>query len=205
MDGIELLWKRAEDDEKWVFANRVISLSPFVTFFFLIFQIIAKLTLSIKCVVHLNLIFMVSHLREMKVLVQFRCPVILVILICHLIVEIFDYLFVDFGLAKLSNDITTHVSAPVMGTFGHDELYIFMYMAPEYASSGKLTDRSDVFLFGVLLLDLVTGRRTVEASHDESLVEWARPLITSAIKTGDFSELADPRLEKRYVEREKDV
>ncbi|KAI3957427.1 hypothetical protein MKW98_003148 [Papaver atlanticum] len=81
-----------------------------------------------------------------------------------------------------------------MGTFG--------YMAHEYASSGKLTDRSDVFSFGVVLLELVTGRRPVEASQNESLVEWARPLIASAIETGDFLELADPRLEKRYVERE---
>ncbi|KAI3954464.1 hypothetical protein MKW92_010029 [Papaver armeniacum] len=82
------------------------------------------------------------------------------------------YLHEDyFGLAKLSNDITTHVSTRVMGTFG--------YMAPEYASSGKLTDRSDVFSFGVVLLEL------------------ARPLIASAIETGDFSELVDSRLEKQ--------
>ncbi|KAI3894825.1 hypothetical protein MKX03_014931 [Papaver bracteatum] len=69
----------------------------------------------------------------------------------------------DFGLAKLSNDITTHVSTRVPGTYG--------YMAPEYASSGKLTDRFDVFSFGVVLLELVTGRRPVEASQDERLVE----------------------------------
>ncbi|KAI3876247.1 hypothetical protein MKX03_028477 [Papaver bracteatum] len=108
--------------------------------------------------------------------------------------DVYEAQVADFGLAKLSNDISTHVSTRVMGTFG--------YMAPEYASSGKLTDRSDVFSFGVVLLELVTGRRPVEASQDESLVEWARPLIASAIETGDFSEFADPRLEKRYVESE---
>ena len=73
----------------------------------------------------------------------------------------------DFGLAKLSNDTHTHVSTRIMGTFG--------YLAPEYASSGKLTDRSDVFSFGVVLLELITGRKPVDQDRplgEESLVEW---------------------------------
>ncbi|KAF6155438.1 hypothetical protein GIB67_019964 [Kingdonia uniflora] len=81
----------------------------------------------------------------------------------------------------------------------------YRYMAPEYASSGKLTDRSDVFSFGVVLLELVTGRKPIDMTQplgDESLVEWARPLLIRGLDTGDFSELADPRLEKRYVEIE---
>ena len=48
-------------------------------------------------------------------------------------------------------------------------------MAPEYASSGKLTEKSDVFSFGVVLLELITGRKPVDESRslgDESLVEW---------------------------------
>ncbi|KAK8567682.1 hypothetical protein V6N13_105637 [Hibiscus sabdariffa] len=105
----------------------------------------------------------------------------------------------DFGLARL-NDATqsqTHVSTRVMGTFG--------YLAPEYASSGKLTDRSDVYSFGVVLLELITGRKPIDSARplgDESLVEWARPLLIQALETGDHGELIDPRLENRYEERE---
>ncbi|KAL8137724.1 hypothetical protein V2J09_003725 [Rumex salicifolius] len=79
----------------------------------------------------------------------------------------FEARVADFGLAKLALDVDTHVSTRVMGTFG--------YMAPEYATSGKLTDKSDVYSFGVVLLELLTGRKPVDASQplgDESLVEW---------------------------------
>ncbi|CAK7332679.1 unnamed protein product [Dovyalis caffra] len=103
----------------------------------------------------------------------------------------------DFGLARLNDSTQTHVSTRVMGTFG--------YLAPEYASSGKLTDRSDVYSFGVVLLELITGRKPVDASQplgDESLVEWARPLLIHALETGELGELVDPRLEKHYVESE---
>ena len=49
------------------------------------------------------------------------------------------------------------------------------YLAPEYALSGRLTAKSDVYSFGVVLLELITGRKPVDASQplgDESLVEW---------------------------------
>ncbi|XP_050275906.1 proline-rich receptor-like protein kinase PERK9 isoform X1 [Quercus robur] len=103
----------------------------------------------------------------------------------------------DFGLAKLALDANTHITTRVMGTFG--------YMAPEYASSGKLTDKSDVYSFGVVLLELITGRKPVDTSQplgDESLVEWARPLLSSALDNEEFIDLADPRLEMNYVESE---
>ncbi|XP_062111234.1 proline-rich receptor-like protein kinase PERK9 [Humulus lupulus] len=103
----------------------------------------------------------------------------------------------DFGLAKLALDADTHISTRVMGTFG--------YMAPEYASSGKLTEKSDVYSFGVVLLELITGRKPVDASQplgDESLVEWARPLLGNALESGEFDHLVDPRLERNYVESE---
>ncbi|CAA7036331.1 unnamed protein product [Microthlaspi erraticum] len=106
----------------------------------------------------------------------------------------FHALVSDFGLAKLALDCNTHITTRVMGTFG--------YMAPEYASSGKLTEKSDVFSFGVVLLELITGRKPVDTSQplgDESLVEWARPLLSHAMETEEFTALADPKLGGNYV------
>lgn len=108
----------------------------------------------------------------------------------------FEAMVADFGLAKLSSDNYTHVSTRVMGTFG--------YLAPEYASSGKLTEKSDVFSFGVMLLELITGRRPVDPNNamDDSLVDWARPLFQHALEDGIYDELVDPRLENNYNPRE---
>ncbi|XVE49073.1 hypothetical protein DITRI_Ditri01bG0052800 [Diplodiscus trichospermus] len=108
----------------------------------------------------------------------------------------FEAKVADFGLAKLTQDNNTHVSTRVMGTFG--------YLAPEYASSGKLTDKSDVFSFGVVLLELITGRRPLDLNSDmdESLVDWARPLCASAMENGNFSQLVDTRLENNFVHHE---
>ncbi|XP_047330932.1 proline-rich receptor-like protein kinase PERK9 [Impatiens glandulifera] len=103
----------------------------------------------------------------------------------------------DFGLAKLYLDTNSHVSTRVMGTFG--------YMAPEYASSGRLTEKSDMFSFGVVLLELITGRKPVDPSQplgDESLVEWARPLLGRALDSQELDGLVDPRLENNYVAKE---
>ncbi|KAL0905858.1 hypothetical protein M5K25_024303 [Dendrobium thyrsiflorum] len=105
----------------------------------------------------------------------------------------FDAKVADFGLAKIASETNTHVSTRVMGTFG--------YLAPEYASSGKLTDKSDVFSFGVMILELITGRRPVDSSQsfmDDSLVDWARPLLTRALDDGNFDALTDPNLGKTY-------
>ncbi|XP_071691787.1 proline-rich receptor-like protein kinase PERK4 [Rutidosis leptorrhynchoides] len=101
----------------------------------------------------------------------------------------------DFGLAKLSAEENTHVSTRVMGTFG--------YVAPEYASTGKLTEKSDVFSFGVVLLELITGRKAVEFdSEDDTLLDWASPVLMQVSEGGSFDEIVDPRLEGNYNRNE---
>ncbi|XP_020582334.1 LOW QUALITY PROTEIN: putative proline-rich receptor-like protein kinase PERK6 [Phalaenopsis equestris] len=110
-----------------------------------------------------------------------------------------DYRFeakvADFGLAKLSSDNYTHVSTRVMGTFG--------YLAPEYASSGKLSEKSDVFSFGVMLLELITGKKPVHSNPmEDSLVDWARPLLTQALTDESYDQLVDPRLDGNYSKME---
>ncbi|KAJ4752496.1 Proline-rich receptor-like protein kinase PERK4 [Rhynchospora pubera] len=104
----------------------------------------------------------------------------------------------DFGLAKYISDDNTHVSTRVMGTVG--------YLAPEYAMTGQLTDKSDVFSFGVMLLELISGKRPVmrnDTLHTaQSLVDWARPLMAQASVDGNFEILVDPRLENNYDHEE---
>ncbi|KAK4843259.1 hypothetical protein QYF36_005966 [Acer negundo] len=108
-----------------------------------------------------------------------------------LIDDSFEAKVADFGLAKFSLDTDTHVSTRVMGTFG--------YLAPEYASSGKLTEKSDTFSFGVLLLELITGHRPFDKNDsylDDSMVDWAKPLLAQALEDGNFGALVDPKLQE---------
>ncbi|KAD4889352.1 hypothetical protein E3N88_21425 [Mikania micrantha] len=80
----------------------------------------------------------------------------------------------DFGLAKTALDGHKHISTHVMGTFG--------YLAPEYAMTGHLLVKSDVYSYGVVLLELLTGRKPVDLLQppgQENLVTWARPLLTN--------------------------
>ncbi|XP_021888618.1 putative serine/threonine-protein kinase [Carica papaya] len=93
----------------------------------------------------------------------------------------------DFGLAKLFPDNVTHVSTRVAGTVG--------YLAPEYALLGQLTKKADVYSFGVLLLEIVSGSSSSKAAFGEDLlvlVEWAWKLR----EEGRLLDLVDPELTK---------
>lgn len=100
----------------------------------------------------------------------------------------------DFGLAKVgpSGD-KTHVSTRIMGTYG--------YCAPDYAMTGQLTFKSDIYSFGVVLLELITGRKAIDSTKphkEQNLVAWARPLFRDRRK---FSQMVDPLLKGRYPVR----
>jgi len=98
----------------------------------------------------------------------------------------------DFGLAKLGP--VGDRSPRVMGTYG--------YCAPEYVRAGNLTVKTDVYSFGVLLLELVTGRRAVDSSRppaEQLLVAWARPMLRDGKR---YRELADPLLRGDFPERD---
>ncbi|KAL8476732.1 hypothetical protein ACS0TY_029149 [Phlomoides rotata] len=92
----------------------------------------------------------------------------------------------DFGLATW----TAAPSVPflcktVKGTFG--------YLAPEYFQHGKVSDKTDTYAFGVVLLELITGRKPIESNRgpgEENLVSWAKPLL----QQGGVEKLIDPSL-----------
>ncbi|KAL3579842.1 hypothetical protein D5086_017677 [Populus alba] len=97
----------------------------------------------------------------------------------------------DFGLAKVgpSGD-KTHVSTRVMGTYG--------YCAPDYAVTGQLTFKSDIYSFGVVLLEIITGRKAIDQRKErgeQNLVAWARPMFKDR---RNFSCMVDPLLQGQY-------
>ncbi|KAG6792234.1 hypothetical protein POTOM_001378 [Populus tomentosa] len=97
----------------------------------------------------------------------------------------------DFGLAMDGPEgDNTHITTRVMGTEG--------YAAPEYIMTGHLTTMSDVFSFGVVLLELLTGRRSLDKNlpnREQNLVKWARPQLKDPRK---LDQIMDPRLEGQY-------
>jgi hypothetical protein len=73
--------------------------------------------------------------------------------------EYFEAVVGDFGLAKLVDAKKTHITTQVRGTMGH--------IAPEYLSTGRSSEKTDVFGYGIMLLELVTGQRAIDFSRLE--------------------------------------
>ncbi|KAH9308043.1 hypothetical protein KI387_035954, partial [Taxus chinensis] len=81
----------------------------------------------------------------------------------------------DFGLATITSKVDSHLVTRIAGTHG--------YLAPEYALYGKLTDRSDVYSFGLVLLEIMSGRQALDTSvacaSDYLITDWAWKLVRS--------------------------
>lgn len=93
----------------------------------------------------------------------------------------------DFGLVKLASEEKNSIETRLAGTFG--------YLAPEYAVTGRVTTKSDVFSFGVVLMELISGRRALDETQPEEsvhLVAWFRRMSGNS---DDFLKAIDPELE----------
>ncbi|KAL5562954.1 hypothetical protein UlMin_032701 [Ulmus minor] len=109
--------------------------------------------------------------------------------------EEFEAVVGDFGLAKLMDYKDTHVTTAVRGTIGH--------IAPEYLSTGKSSEKTDVFGYGVMLLELITGQRAFDLARlanddDVMLLDWVKGLL----KDRRLETLVDADLQGNYVDAE---
>ncbi|KAG5247935.1 kinase family protein [Salix suchowensis] len=102
----------------------------------------------------------------------------------------FEPQLTDFGMAIWGPTATSFVTqGEVVGTFG--------YLAPEYFMYGKVSDKIDVYAFGVVILELLSGRKPISSEKgQESLVMWAKPLLES----GNAKDLVDPNLNGNFDE-----
>ncbi|KAL6297386.1 hypothetical protein ACE6H2_005528 [Prunus campanulata] len=109
--------------------------------------------------------------------------------------EEFEAVVGDFGLAKLMDYKDTHVTTAVRGTIGH--------IAPEYLSTGKSSEKTDVFGYGVMLLELITGQRAFDLARlanddDVMLLDWVKGLL----KDRRLEALVDADLNGNYNDDE---
>ncbi|KMS98862.1 hypothetical protein BVRB_3g068380 isoform B [Beta vulgaris subsp. vulgaris] len=103
-----------------------------------------------------------------------------------LLTEDFEAQISDFGLAKwLPDQWTHHTVSKFEGTFG--------YLPPEFFMHGIVDEKTDVYAYGVLLLELITGRLALDNTQ-KSLVMWAKPFLDK----NKLKELVDPYLGDGY-------
>ncbi|KAI3730272.1 hypothetical protein L1987_61441 [Smallanthus sonchifolius] len=105
--------------------------------------------------------------------------------------EDFNAKLSDFGLARLGPaNRESHVTTCVMGTYG--------YASPEYVSTGLLYMKSDVYGFGVVMLEIITGLRVLDTNRpalQHYLVDWVKPFLSNK---KSVRRVMDPRLEQNY-------
>ncbi|PWA95677.1 Concanavalin A-like lectin/glucanase, subgroup [Artemisia annua] len=99
----------------------------------------------------------------------------------------FEPVLGDFGLAKLVDTSLTHITTQIRGTMGH--------IAPEYLSTGKSSEKTDVFGYGITLLELVTGQRAIDLSRLEEeedilLLDHIKKLLRET----RIADIVDPNL-----------
>ncbi|TYG36438.1 hypothetical protein ES288_D13G065800v1 [Gossypium darwinii] len=108
--------------------------------------------------------------------------------------EEFEAVVGDFGLAKLMDYKNTHVTTAVRGTMGH--------IAPEYLSSGRASEKTDVFGYGIMLLELITGQKAADlarlANDDVMLLDWVEGLL----KDEKLETVVDSDLQGNYIKEE---
>ncbi|KAH6815582.1 cysteine-rich RLK protein 3 [Perilla frutescens var. frutescens] len=95
----------------------------------------------------------------------------------------------DFGLARLFPQDKTHISTAVAGTLG--------YMAPEYIVRGKLTEKADVYSFGVLVMEVATGTRNNALSHNSHSILHK---VWNLYRSGNVVEAVDPSIKGKFPE-----
>ncbi|XP_030499566.2 cysteine-rich receptor-like protein kinase 3 [Cannabis sativa] len=97
----------------------------------------------------------------------------------------------DFGLARLFPEDKTHISTAIAGTLG--------YMAPEYIVRGKLSEKADVYSFGILVIEVVSGRKNNSFNDNPNSI---LQMVWSHYLSGTLSEVVDPSLEGNFQAEE---
>ncbi|CAH9122583.1 unnamed protein product [Cuscuta epithymum] len=104
--------------------------------------------------------------------------------------EEFEAVVGDFGLAKMVDVGKTNVTTQVCGTMGH--------IAPEYLQSGKSSEKTDVFGYGVMLLELVTGQRVIDFSRHDGDDVLLVDLVKKLQRENRLHDIVDGNLRRNY-------